>query len=172
MKWLANLKPFPKNLRIHWPPCTFFCWQFQLNVRVLSAPVVCCGEDQETKAVSTLSALLLIWNQGACECMRCGHFWTWIYRYNHVFQLGGTNSRLLHMEFALTCLIICYVLSHLAPYWHCYCPLLQASSISSLSVHRSLVGAWLNYILEPLLDVSILGHLKVQLIYISMNRGL
>lgn len=115
MKWLANLKPFPKKLRIHCPPCTFFCWQFQLNVRVLSAPVVCCGEDQGTKAVPKLSALLLIWNEGVCECVRCGHFWIWIYRYNHVFQLGGTNSRLLHMEFPLTCQIICYVLSHLAP---------------------------------------------------------
>lgn len=77
--------------------------------------------------------------------------------------------------------------------YRCYCPLLQASSISSLSVHRSLVGARLNYvpfqslvtamslssevaafrhILEPLLYVSILGQLKAQLIYISMNRGL
>lgn len=77
--------------------------------------------------------------------------------------------------------------------YRCYCPLLQGSSISSPSVHRSLAGAWLNYvplqspvtamplsseaaaiwhILEPLLYVSILGHLKAQLIYISMNRGL
>lgn len=66
------------------------------------------------------SALLVTCNKEACEGARqCPHtMWPSLdleLTASHVLQLGGTHRRMIQLEFALSCEVICYGLSRLPP---------------------------------------------------------